>query len=94
MANKRGKTYEVDDISAMITRMGRALARRAAEGDIQAVGAMRDAQSALDGSMRDAIHGARSFVDPRNHSTYSWSDVAEQLGTTRQAAEKRYGETR
>jgi hypothetical protein len=91
MANKRGTTYEAPDIAAMIARMGRALARRAAEGDLEAVGALRSAQDSLDASMFDAVHGARSFVDDRNQSTYSWTDIGEQLHTTRQAAEKRYG---
>lgn len=82
MAQQR---YEAPDIGAMIGRMLRALGRRAAGGDIEAVAELaklsRYAGTALG-------IGARAAHD---HGGYSWTDIGEATAMSRQAARQRFG---
>jgi hypothetical protein len=69
---------------AFLRRILRAYARRVASGDIEALRAMTVLASDVDAATRDAITGLRA-------GGYSWSDIAAQLGVTRQAAQMRWG---
>lgn len=72
-------------MAAFLRRMARAMARRAADGDLEALSAMRDARAALDAAMAEAARGARAFG-------YSWGEIGRELGITRQAAQQRFGQ--
>lgn len=66
-----------------VRRMLRALARRAG-GDVETLPILRDMQDDLDALMRQAVTACRA-------ENYSWAEIAKRLGTTRQAAQQRYG---
>jgi hypothetical protein len=87
--SRRRKEYEAEDIAAMLTRMTKALVRRAAEGDTFALVALRQARDDITDAMSDAaraLHG-----DPFN---YPWSLIGADLGITRQAAQQMAGRHR
>lgn len=72
--------------SAFVRRILRAHARRVADGDVEGLAEMVALRDELDRGIAEAVTGLRS--DPWN---YSWAEVARPLGTTRQAAQQRYG---
>ena len=84
MSNKRNKTYEAPDMAAAISRMTRGLTRRAAEGDLEALSALAEAERAAHLALEAA--GAAAH----DHG-YSWTEIARELGITRQAAQHRFG---
>lgn len=86
MSNKRGKTYECPDMAAMMKRVGRGLVRRAGEGDLEALSSLAD----VDRAIGDAIVQAARALH-YGPMAYSWSQIADELGVTRQAAHKRFG---
>jgi hypothetical protein len=82
---KRDKqVVENPQFDAFARRIVRAYARRVANGDIEALSALRHLSTTVDTATRDAIQGLRAFG-------YSWSDIAARLGVTRQAAQMRWG---
>lgn len=83
MANKRGKTYEAPDMIAFMRRMGQAMVRRAAEGDREILSALATAQRDLDRALVDAARAAHA-------RGYSWTEIADELGISRQAARQRF----
>ena len=72
------------DYAAFAARIIRAHGRRIAEGDIEALPDLLDLADELDAATRHAVNGLRDFG-------YSWTDIATRLGTTRQAAQQRWG---
>lgn len=78
--------YETSEYAAMMERMVRAYARRVASGDIDDLAAMIALGRAFDEAIGEAVRGARE--------TYgrSWAEIAEAAGTTRQAAQQRWGQ--
>lgn len=68
----------------MITRMLRALARRAGEGDVEALEELAGLQAILHEQLGAGIAGYRA-------QGHSWADVALTLGSSRQAAQQRFG---
>lgn len=83
---RRRNTYEAPDMLAMLTRVAKALVRRAAEGDLEAVVALGEAEQTMKRALVDAARAAHS--EP---NAYSWSEIARELGITRQAAQQRFG---
>lgn len=77
------RRHEAPEIGAMTNRMMRALARRAAEGDLEAVEQLAELQQLLVEHLRAAAQGAHAFG-------YSWTEIAGATGTTRQAARQRF----
>lgn len=67
----------------MVGRMLRALARRAAEGDLEAIEQLAELQQTLTDTTRQAGAGLHAFG-------YSWTEIAAATGTTRQAARQRF----
>jgi len=78
------RKYESPDLGAMVGRMLRALARRAAEGDLEAV----EQLAALETTVAEQLRAAATVA----HDTagYSWTEIARATGTTRQAARQRF----
>lgn len=85
MSNKRGKTYECPDMAAMMKRVARGLVKRAGEGDREALSALADVERAVGDAIVQAARAAH--YGPFG---YTWSEIADELGVTRQAAHKRF----
>ena len=81
------RPVENREFDAFARRILRAYARRVAAGDVEALAALAELSSVVDAVTRLAVAGLR-------HSpySYSWSEIADRLGTTRQAAQMRYGD--
>jgi hypothetical protein len=62
----------------------RAHARRIADGDVDGLADLLALRDELDTTTRRAVTGLRGFG-------YSWGEIASRLGTTRQAAQQRWG---
>jgi hypothetical protein len=80
------RVVENPEFTAFAARILRAAARRVADGDVEGLAALVALRSELDGAISEAVQGLRS---PK--WSYSWADIARVLGTTRQAAQQRYG---
>ena len=78
------QTYEAPEMGAMLGRMMRAMARRAAEGDTEVLSVLVEVEKALGEAKAEAARGAHTFG-------YSWTEVGRELGITRQAARQMYG---
>lgn len=75
---------EAPEIGAMSRRVFRALARRAADGDILALRELVGLQDQLRDAITDAGRGLHEFG-------FSFTYIAAETGVTRQAARERYG---
>lgn len=80
----RKREYEAPDMGAMMGRLLRAMARRAADGDLEALSVLQKIQSDLDAARVAAAQGAHAFG-------YSWTQIGNELGTSRQNARQTYG---
>jgi hypothetical protein len=86
LRTKRGKrAVENSDFDAFARRILRAYARRVASGDVEALRSLVELASELDAVTRLAVVGLRRWP-------YSWGEIASRLGTSRQAAQMRYGD--
>ncbi|WP_433789319.1 hypothetical protein [Actinoplanes sp. CA-252034] len=81
---RRRNVVENDEYAAFIRRIIKAFARRIATGDVEALRDMVALSTQLDDSISEAVKGLRSHG-------YSWADIADRLGITRQAAHQRWG---
>jgi hypothetical protein len=79
------KTVENTEYAAFTRRILAAYARRVAAGDVEALRSLGIFASDVDTATRQAVTGLRTFG-------YSWSEIADRLGVTRQAAQMRWGE--
>jgi len=87
-ARKRAKrTVENREFDAFIRRVLRAYARRVAAGDVEALRSLAGLASEVDAATRLAVAGLRQPA-----YGYSWEEIADRLGVTRQAAHARYGD--
>jgi hypothetical protein len=75
---------ENDEYAAFVRRIVRAYARRVATGDVEALTDMVALSSVLDDAIAEAVTGLRSHG-------YSWAEIAQRLGISRQAAQQRWG---
>lgn len=84
------KTHrEALELASFLRRMARALVRRAAEGDLDALTALVQARAAIDEAI---VAAARELHDGRFPTEgYSWTEIGRELGMTRQAARQRFG---
>lgn len=69
----------------MVRRIVRAHGRRVADGDPEDLAELVAMREVVESAIADAVIGMRA------NGGCSWSDVARGLGTTRQAAQMRYG---
>jgi len=85
---KRSKRMvENTQFDAFVRRILRAYARRVASGDVEALRSLAMLSSEVDTVTRAAVQGLRT-----KPYSYSWSEIADRLGTSRQAAQMRYGD--
>lgn len=83
LAMGRRETYEAPEMGAMLKRFARAMVRRAAEGDLEAVSVLAEVHVAFGDAIAD---GARAA----HERGYSWTEIGRELGITRQAARQRF----
>lgn len=79
------KWREAPELEAFLKRMARALTRRAAEGDLEALSALHGAAQAVDDAMGQAARELHGFG-------YSWTEIGREVGLTRQGARQRWAE--
>jgi len=80
-----GRQREAPELGAACIRLFRALARRAGDGELEALEQLAFLQDSLQMQLGAAVAGYRD-----GHG-YSWADIGRVLGVTRQAAHKRFG---
>lgn len=76
---------ETTDYAAMMRRMIRAHGRRVAAADDVDLVELVELRDVLEQAIADAVTGQREQLGR------SWADIARGLGTSRQAAQQRYG---
>jgi hypothetical protein len=81
------RQVETDKFDAFARRILRAYGRRVAAGDIEALTSLVDLSAEIDAVTRLAVTGLHN-----KPYSYSWSEIADRLGTSRQAAQMRYGD--
>jgi hypothetical protein len=81
------RQVETTEFDAFVRRILRAYARRVAAGDVEAVRSLAMLSSEVDAVTRLAVAGLR-----KPPYSYSWSEIADRLGVTKQTAHERYGE--
>jgi hypothetical protein len=81
--NRRRDVVENDEYAAFARRILRAYARRIAAGDVEALAPMVTLAADLDAAIQDAVIGLRGFG-------YSWTEIGDRLGISRQAARQRW----
>ena len=80
---RRRRTVENDEYSEFIRRILHAYSRRVADGDIDALSLMTRLADEMDDAIAQAVKGPRT-------QGYSWTDIGDRLGITRQAARQRW----
>lgn len=81
---RRRNVVENDEFAAFAARIIRAYARRVASGDVEALTSMVSLSGSLDEAIAEAVAGLREVG-------YSWAEIGQRLGITRQAAQQRWG---
>ena len=81
---RRRDVVENDEYAAFVRRIIKAFARRVASGDVEALRDMVALSALLDEAIDEAVTGLRG-----HH--YSWAEIADRLGISRQAAHQRWG---
>lgn len=77
--------HENTEYAAMLGRMIRGLGRRVGDGDPSDLADAVRLQQQLDTVIREAV------AKMREEHGFSWQQLADELGCTRQAAQQRYG---
>lgn len=80
---RRKRHVENDEYAAFVRRILRAYAARVALGDIDAVADMMAIGRELDDLIAEAVTGLRA-------KGYSWTDIGDRAGITKQAAHERW----
>ena len=81
------RPVETAEFDAFVRRILRAYARRVAAGDVEALRSLSQLSSEVDAVCRLAVAGLR-----KSPYSYSWSEIADRLGVSKQAAQQRYGD--
>src|SRR5262245_40260419 len=72
------------DFAAFTRRIIRAHARRVAAGDVEALADLTALSVAVDQAITEAVIGLKTFG-------YSWTEIGDRLGISKQAAQQRWG---
>jgi len=83
--NRRRDVVENDEYAAFARRILTAYGRRVATGDIEALAALAQLGVQIEEATRAAIIGLREHG-------YSWTEIGDRLGISRQAARQRWNE--
>ncbi|MCH6171270.1 hypothetical protein [Pseudonocardia alaniniphila] len=75
---------ENDDYAAFTRRILAAHGRRIARGDIEGLATLAALADDIDQALTNAVTGLRG-------AGYSWAEIGERLGISRQAAHQRFG---
>jgi hypothetical protein len=81
------RAVENAEFDAFVRRILRAYARRVAAGDVEALASLSQLSSEVDAVTRLAVAGLR-----KSPYSYSWSEIADRLGVSKQAAQMRFGD--
>src|SRR3954449_11438082 len=81
------RIVENDEFDAFVRRILAAYGRRVAAGDVEALRRLAALSSEVDAVTRVAVAGLH-----HGPFRYSWAEIADRLGVTRQAAQMRYGD--
>ena len=81
------RVVENPEFTAFGSRVIRAAGRRVAAGDVEALASLTALSTELDAVVRLAVAGLRG-----KPYSYSWSEIADRLGVSKQAAQMRYGD--
>lgn len=84
MSRAQGRV-ESDEFAKFAARIVRAFGKRIGDGDLWALGDLVKLRKQIDQAVADGVKTAREDCG------YSWTDVAAELGVSRQAARQRYG---
>lgn len=82
------RRHEAPDLGAAVFRMVRALVRRAAEGDTEALEQLAACERLTNAAVTVAMEHAHDGGEA-SPGLYSWTELGEVMGTTRQAARQR-----
>lgn len=82
---RRRRYVETDDFGAFASRIVRAYGRRVGAGDLEALGQLVALRADLDDAITTAVHELNGAS-----WRYSWAQIADQLGITRQSAYERF----
>jgi hypothetical protein len=82
--HRRRDVVENDAFADFARRIVRAYSRRVAAGDIEAITDLVTLADHLDEAIAFAIGGLREFG-------YSWAEIGNRLGVSRQACQQRWG---
>ncbi|WP_460498509.1 hypothetical protein [Glycomyces tarimensis] len=74
------------EFNAFARRVIRAYGKRVASGDVDALPELIELSASLDEAIGEAVQGLRAFG-------YSWTEIADRVGMSRQAAQQRWGKT-
>jgi hypothetical protein len=83
-ARRVRRVVENDEYAAFIRRVIAAYSRRVAAGDVEALRDLAALSDQLDTAITDAVTGLRRFG-------YSWTEIGNRLGISKQAAHQRWG---
>jgi hypothetical protein len=83
-AQRRRDVVENDEFAAFARRIIRAHGRRVATGDVEALRDLVALSTVIDDAIGQAVTGLRAFG-------YSWAEIGQRLGISRQAAQQRWG---
>ncbi len=85
-ASRRGASGRGGEhrLRAFAARMIRAHGRRVADGDVEGLPELLTLAAEIDAATQVAVNGLRGHG-------FSWAEIAARLGTTRQAAQQRWG---
>jgi DNA-directed RNA polymerase specialized sigma24 family protein len=81
---RRRDVVENPEFAAFARRVIRAHGRRVATGDVEALGDLVNLSTTIDAAITEAVIGLRAFG-------YSWAEIGQRLGISRQAAQQRWG---
>lgn len=84
-AKRKKQEYETSEFAQMLSRMIRAYGRRVGGSDVEDLREMFELQAVFAEAVQSAVTAQRADLGR------SWADIAVAAGTTRQAAQMRYG---
>lgn len=86
--NKSGRVVETAEFAAFTRRIIKAYGRRIGQhGDVDALPELVALAGEIDAVIQQSVTGLRA-------EGYTWTEISSRLGTTRQAAQQRFGTNR